>query len=102
VGLDIACGSAFRPVQELSIDFVPSTGQMFHQVVKLRLVLLLSLTSMICLTLGDRLRQMRHDSFKERVNHLENDHRESGQSGGLPMVLEPGTATLYPVPEIQG
>ena len=45
---------------------------------------------------------MRHDSFKERVNHLENDHRESGQSGGLPMVLEPGTATLYPVPEIQG
>ena len=45
---------------------------------------------------------MRHDSFKERVNHLENDHRESGQGGGLPMVLEPGTATLSPVLEIQG
>ena len=43
-----------------------------------------------------------HDSFKERVKSLDHDHHESEQGGGLPMMLEPGAAALYPVPEIQG
>jgi hypothetical protein len=42
----------------------------------------------------------RHDSFKEGVKHLDNDHHESGQGKELPVVLEPGAAALYPGPEI--